>query len=93
MIPRLRGGNYTGPRNRKDWMNLRQTVTDLYEYARASLSDLFACFNMLFVLAVWILGVHLDMLSQHGLTRQANIEFRFFYDFHCFHSLSIVLDM
>lgn len=31
-------GNYTELRNRKDQMKLRQTVTDLYDYARASLA-------------------------------------------------------
>lgn len=41
-------------------MNLRQMVTDLYDYARALLAGPLVCFNMLFVLAVWTLGIDLD---------------------------------
>lgn len=54
-------GNYTELRNRKDQMKLRQTVTDLYDYARASLAG-----TPLLALICssssphWTLGVDLD---------------------------------
>lgn len=52
-------------------MNLRQMVTDLYDYACAALAGSLACFNMLFVLAVRTLVLTQIDSPGTGPTRQA----------------------